>query len=125
MQKIPKSGYASVLAIALGACTMAANGSGEGPSATASAPAPLPDGNLSRTTEGGGLATLTVADGQPVAYTVQRADGSVYTAPVVRRLPNGDIRVENARITGVEAGSDSVSGTWRLGGESFPVTFSL
>lgn len=117
---------ASVALVALlGACTMAANGTDGGPSTSATALAPLPDGALTRTTPGGGLATLTVAGGQPVAYTLERPDGSVYTAPIVRRLANGDIRIENALITGVNVGPNSVSGTWRLGGDTFPVTFSL
>lgn len=115
---------AVALVAVLGACNMTADGTGAA-APTATALAPLPDGALTRTTEGGGLATLTVAGGQPVSYTVRRPDGSVYTAPVVGRLDNGDIQVENARITGVQVGPDSVSGTWRLGGQAMPVTFSL
>ena len=104
---------------------MAATGPDGAPAATAAAPTPLPDGALTSRMRDGGTATLTVVDGAPVAYTFQRPDGSVYEAPSVGRLNNGDIRVENARITGVEVGPDSVSGTWTLGGSSFPVTYSL
>ena len=125
MQGFPEIAAALAAVALLAGCTMAANGPGGGAPEVASAPMPLPDGDLTRTTDGDGLATLTVVDGRPVAYTLRRPDGSVYTAPAVARLDNGDIRIENARITGVQVADDSVSGVWRLGGDSMPVTFRL
>lgn len=125
MRRLPGLALALAAVALLAGCNMAANGSGAGAPAMAAAPAPLPDGELTRTTDGGGLATLTVVEGEPVAYSLRRPDGSVYTAPVVARLDNGDIRVENARITGVQVSGDSVSGVWRLGGQVMPVTFRL
>ena len=107
---------ATALVLGLGACTTTAMGPDGGV-------APLPDGVLTAQMGSGGPSTLTVEEGRPVAYTWERPDGSLYTAPSVGRLRNGDIRVEQARITGVVVGEDSISGTWRLAGASQPVTF--
>ena len=125
MPKLPEISAAMAAVALLAGCNIAANGPVEGAATTAAAPMPLPDGDLTRITDGGGIATLTVVEGRPVAYTLRRPDGSVYTAPVVARLDNGDIRIENARITGVEVAENSVSGVWQLGGEAMPVTFRL
>ena len=125
MRKFPNIAAAMTAVALLAGCTMAANGPPGGEPAVASAPVPLPDGDLTRTTDDGGVATLTVVAGRPFAYTVRRPDGSVYTAPAVARLDNGDIRIENALITGVQVTQDSVSGVWQLGGQTMPVTFRL
>lgn len=106
---------------ALAACNTSAMGPGAG--TTSTAPAPLPDGTLTAQMGGSGIGTLIVANGAPTGYEFQGTDGSVYNARSVRRLSNGDIGVDAARISEVEIGPDSISGTWQLRGSVFPVTF--
>ncbi|MGY6409621.1 MAG: hypothetical protein ACXIUV_01145 [Alkalilacustris sp.] len=122
MRKFPKIVASGALVALLGACNMAADGAG--PATQAAAVAPLPDGTLTGTITTG-LATLTVANGQPVAYTWEQPNGAVYVASNVRRLNNGDIAVDQARITGVQVGESSISGIWTLHGRSTPMTLGL
>lgn len=92
----------------------------ETPSPTASPNVqPLPDGTLTATIDNA-PARLTVVDGQPVAYTY--AD---YTAQNVRRLRDGGIAIDQARISNVQVTETGFTGNWRLGNFRTDVNFSL
>lgn len=84
---------------------------------------PLPDGELSGSVTGG-QATLVVEGGEPVAYTYVPDDGEVYTASMVTRASDGNIEIDDARVTGVQVDGDTVRGTWRLAGQSNPFEVS-
>lgn len=85
---------------------------------------PLPDGELTGTPVGG-EATLVVQDGEPVAYTFVDSDGETYTASRISRLNTGDIRIDAGRITDVQVDGGTVTGTFRLSGQSNPIELSL
>ncbi|MGY6409628.1 MAG: helix-turn-helix domain-containing protein [Alkalilacustris sp.] len=65
-----------------------------------------------------------IRDGR-LAYRWEQPDASVFVASDVRRLRNGDIQIDGARITGVQVGASSISGIWRLGDWATPMTLSL
>ena len=85
---------------------------------------PLPDGELTGV-NAGGETTLIVEGGEPIAYTFDDPSAGLYTASDVRRTRSGEIRVDQAQITGVEVDGGTVTGTWRLGGQTNPFEVSL
>ena len=80
---------------------------------------PLADGTYI-TVIGNNQVRLTVENGEPVAFS-----SPTYTARNVERLPNGDIRVDAARITNVEAAEDAFFGTWQQGIKREGARFAL
>lgn len=63
-------------------------------------------------------AVLTVRDGRPVAYTFGN-----YRAQSLS-LRGSIVTIDQGRLTISEAGSDTFSGTFALGGQVYPVTFA-